>query len=298
MHSKDSESIQLFINALLSQEGLSRNTVLAYRQDIQDFAEWLAQKHKTLLKSSHADIQHYLAERLDKGYQARSNARFISSLRRFFRFLLREGLTNLDPSADVAMPKTGRYLPDTLGEEEVERLLQAPKIDTAGGLRDKAVLELFYACGLRVSELVSLRQTQVSLDTGCLRVIGKGDKERLVPMGEEAGEWLERYIHSARPKLLKGKDSSYMFVSNRGNPMSRQSCWYMIKKMASNAAIHKRMSPHTLRHAFATHLLNHGADLRTVQLLLGHKDLSTTQIYTHVARQRLKNLHQHHHPRA
>ena len=291
------ESIQLFVNALLSQDGLSRNTIIAYQQDIRDFSVWIENKHETLLTISRNRIQQYLAERLEGGYTSRSNARFLSSLRRYFCFLIREGLITEDPSVNISSPKLGRRLPDTLNEEEVERLLQTPDINSATGLRDKAILELLYACGLRVSEMISLQNSQLLLDAGCLRVVGKGNKERLIPMGEEAVEWITRYLRDSRLKLLKGRDCHFLFVSNRGNPLSRQSCWYMIKKLALVARIDKHLSPHTLRHAFATHLLDHGADLRSVQMLLGHKDLSTTQIYTHVARQRMKDLHRQHHPR-
>ena len=297
MHSAPPEHLDLFISTLLSQDGISRNTAVAYRQDLEKFASWLQGKKKSLSVTTEEDIQRFLSECLNQQYKATSQSRFVSSLRRYFRFLLREGLIGQDPSADICMPKAGRYLPDCMTEKEVESLLEAPATHTANGLRDKTILELFYACGLRVSELISIKRVQLQLEIGCLRIVGKGNQERLVPMGEEAIEWLTQYLQTAREQLLKGRECEALFVSNRGHMMSRQSCWYMIKKMAQRAGISKNLSPHTLRHAFATHLLDHGADLRAVQMLLGHKNLSTTQIYTHVANQRMRNLHSQHHPR-
>ncbi|MGH8435498.1 MAG: site-specific tyrosine recombinase XerD, partial [Pseudomonas sp.] len=239
----------------------------------------------------------HLAWRLNAGYVARSTARFLSGLRGFYRFLLRENLIATDPTLRVEMPQLGRPLPKSLSEADVEALLAAPDWGEPIGLRDRAMLEVLYACGLRVTELISLTLEQVNLRQGVLRVFGKGSKERLVPLGEEAIVWIERYVREARPFLLDGKPSDVLFPSQRGEQMTRQAFWYRIKHQAKVAGISKSLSPHTLRHAFATHLLNHGADLRVVQMLLGHSDLSTTQIYTHIARARLQELHAQHHPR-
>jgi len=242
-------------------------------------------------------ILDHLAWRLDQGYKPRSTARFLSGLRGFFRYLLREKLIAVDPTLQVEMPQLGRPLPKSLSEADVEALLQAPDLGEAIGQRDRAMLEVLYACGLRVTELVSLTLDQVNLRQGVLRVMGKGSKERLVPMGEEAVVWLERYLRGGRAELLNGRPSDVLFPSLRGEQMTRQTFWHRIKHQAQVAGIDKSLSPHTLRHAFATHLLNHGADLRVVQMLLGHSDLSTTQIYTHVAKARLQQLHAQHHPR-
>ena len=242
-------------------------------------------------------ILDHLAWRLNAGYQARSTARFLSGLRGFYRFLLREGLIEQDPTLQVELPQLGRPLPKSLSETDVEALLAAPDIGEPIGLRDRAMLEVLYACGLRVTELISLTLEQVNLRQGVLRVFGKGSKERLVPLGEEAMVWVARYVRDSRPLLLDGKPSDVLFPSLRGEQMTRQTFWYRIKHQARVAGISKSLSPHTLRHAFATHLLNHGANLRVVQMLLGHSELSTTQIYTHEARARLQALHAAHHPR-
>jgi integrase/recombinase XerD len=240
----------------------------------------------------------YLSDRMAKGIQSRSTARALSCLRGLYRYLLRENMISEDPTLQIQSPKLGRPLPGSLSESEVERLLAAPDVKTAIGYRDRTMLEVLYACGLRVSELVGLRLTDVNLRQGVVRVMGKGSKERLVPLGEEAISWLQRYLQEARPELLKKNlVEDAVFPSSHGKPMTRQTFWYRIKAHAATAQIARKISPHTLRHAFATHLINHGADLRVVQLLLGHSDLSTTQIYTHVAQQRLKSLHQVHHPR-
>ena len=298
MASASDELIQSFTNAMLSQDGLSHNTIIAYRQDLQAFTAWLSSRDVDLLAVKREIIRDYLATRVNANYSTFSNARLLCTLKRFYRYLIRERHCTENPCSEISSPKLGRYLPDTLTETEVDNLLNAPDISKAIGLRDKAILELLYACGLRVSELVLLQMNRVSLAEGYLRIIGKGDKERLVPMGEQAMDWIERYLKEARPALLKKKsDSGALFISNRGNSMSRQNCWYLIKKLALKADISKSLSPHTLRHAFATHLLDRGADLRIVQMLLGHSNLSTTQIYTHIAQQRLKDLHQVHHPR-
>ena len=242
-------------------------------------------------------MQAYLAECVHRGARPRSTARLLSSLRRFYQYLLREGMITDDPTAQIESPKLGRPLPKSLTEEQVEKLLQAPDAETALGLRDRAMLETLYATGLRVSELVGLTLQQANLQAGVVKVIGKGDKERLVPLGEEAVEWLQRYLNEERSKLLHGQTSDALFPTARGAAMTRQAFWHNLKRYTHLAGIETHLSPHTLRHAFATHLLNHGADLRVVQMLLGHVDLSTTQIYTQVARERLKQLHAQHHPR-
>lgn len=294
----DAALIERFLDALWLEQGLSDNTLAAYRRDLQGLARWLAKAAGTdLLTAARADLLGYIRQRGEDGAKVRTTARILSSIRRLYRYLVRERLRPDDPSARIDSPKLGRALPEVLSEADVEALLSAPRLDQALGLRDRAMIETLYATGLRVSELVSLRLAQVSLDQGVLRVVGKGSKERLVPLGEEALDWLERYCAAARPELVYGRASDVLFPTRRGEAMTRQGFWYLIKRYARAAGIHKPISPHTLRHAFATHLLNHGADLRAVQLLLGHSSLSTTQIYTHVARERLKQLHAHHHPR-
>ncbi len=288
-----------FCDALWLEDGLSRNTLESYRRDLSKFAAWLAQqRNASILDATDADIQGFLAH-LVTGEQAKatSTARAVSSLKRLFRYLVRQNRVSADPTQQIATPKLPRSLPKSLTEQDVELLLQAPDVQTPLGLRDRTMLEVLYATGLRVSELVGLTVAQVSLDMGVVRVMGKGSKERLVPLGEEALDWLRRYLAQGRPVLLSGQLSDAMFVTQRGAGMTRQMFWYLIKKHAHQGGLHKPLSPHTLRHAFATHLLNHGADLRVVQLLLGHADISTTQIYTHVARERLKQLHAQHHPR-
>ena len=287
-----------FVGALLAEDGLSRNTVLAYRRDVRHFSISLARKRVELPQARPEDIRGYLAERLKSGHSPRSNARLVSALKRFYRYLLREKKIDRDPTAQTASPRLGRHLPVCLTESEVDALLAAPPETSSAGLRDKAMLELLYACGLRVSELVGLQTSQLFLDAGYLRVAGKGNKERLVPIGEQAIEWVLRYIGEARPALLAGHgDCGAVFVTRRGGGMTRQGFWYVIKRLACRAGVSRRLSPHTLRHAFATHLLEHGADLRTVQVLLGHGNLSTTQIYTHITGERMKALHRAHHPR-
>ena len=288
--------LDAFIDHLWLEDGLSKNTLESYRLDLSMFALWIAQQQKTLLGVDQADIQQYLAVRFPQ-CKPRSISRLIASMRRFYRYLLRENKVTLDPTIQIQSPKLPRSLPKSLGEEEVIALLKAPNDLEPAGLRDRAMLELLYACGLRVSELVGIKVTEVSLSDGVVRVTGKGSKTRLVPMGEEAIDWISRYLQEARPAILEQRLSDALFVTNRGAEMTRQAFWYLIKRYALVAGITKPMSPHVLRHAFATHLLNHGADLRVVQMLLGHADISTTQIYTHVARERLKNLHSNHHPR-
>lgn len=297
MSTLDHPLIERFLEALWFEKGLSPHTRSAYRSDLAHFNAWLDQRGLELQQIGREAILDHLAWRLNEGYKARSTARFISGLRGFYRFLLREGLIAADPTLQVDLPQLGRPLPKSLSEADVEALLAAPELDDPIGLRDRAMLEVLYACGLRVSELIGLTLEQVNLRQGVLRVVGKGSKERLVPLGEEAIAWIERYSKEARPFLLDGKPSDVLFPSLRGAQMTRQTFWHRIKHQARVAGIAKSLSPHTLRHAFATHLLNHGADLRVVQMLLGHSDLSTTQIYTHIARARLQELHAEHHPR-
>jgi integrase/recombinase XerD len=286
-----------FIDRLWLEEGLSRNTLESYRRDLAQFTEWLEKNAgKTLLQTERAHIERYLAARFPQ-VKPRSISRLVASLRRLYRFLLREGRITADPTLQIASPKLPRSLPKSLGEDEVVALLNAPDDAQPLGLRDRAMLETLYATGLRVSELVGLKVSEVSLQEGVVRATGKGSKTRLVPLGEEALDWISRYLGESRPLILAGQLSDSLFVTQRGSAMTRQAFWYLIKRYARLAGIAKPMSPHVLRHAFATHLLNHGADLRVVQMLLGHADISTTQIYTHVARERLKQLHAQHHPR-
>jgi integrase/recombinase XerD len=295
----DAELLDEFSDALWLEDGLSRNTLDSYRRDLNKFADWLQkQRGHGLLAATHADIQGFLAHLMGgEKAKATSTSRAISSLKRFFRYLLRQNKIVADPTLQIATPKLPRSLPKSLTEEDVELLLNAPDVHDLLGMRDRTMLEVLYASGLRVSELVNLSVAQISLDMGVTRVMGKGSKERLVPLGEEALDWVRKYLAEARPALLSGKLSDALFVTQRGDAMTRQMFWYLIKKHARHGGLHKPLSPHTLRHAFATHLLNHGADLRVVQMLLGHSDISTTQIYTHVARERLKALHAMHHPR-
>ncbi|MEX1032554.1 MAG: site-specific tyrosine recombinase XerD [Cellvibrionaceae bacterium] len=296
-YSGDLELIERYLDAMWMEKGLSNNTLESYRRDMTQFAEWLAKQQLVLKQVTAENLHGHLADRLRQGLSARSTARFLSCVRGFYRYLIRENELEADPTAHIQNPKLGKPLPKSLTEEDIEALLSAPLVDDPIGLRDKTMLEVLYACGLRVSELVGLTLAQVNLRQGVVRVFGKGSKERLVPLGEEAADWLRRYVHEARPLLIKGAVSEVLFPSTRGVTMTRQTFWHRIKYWAKVAGISKALSPHTLRHAFATHLLNHGADLRVVQLLLGHSDLSTTQIYTHVASSRLKSLHAAHHPR-
>ncbi len=296
--SEQSPLIDEFCDALWLEDGLSRNTLDAYRRDLAQFMLWLKQQHgKDLLTSDHGDVQSYLAYQFQKKMRASSAARLLSSLKRFFRWMQRQNRIVIDPTLNIDTPKLPRNLPKSLTEADVESLLATPDVETPRGERDKAMLETLYASGLRVSELVTLKLPQVSQDMGVVRVLGKGSKERLVPLGEESLAWVKRYVADGRPAMLAGKASDDLFVTSRGGAMTRQSFWQIIKRYASQAGLPSSISPHVLRHAFATHLLNHGADLRVVQLLLGHSDISTTQIYTHVARERLKQLHAKHHPR-
>lgn len=287
-----------FSDALWLEDGLARNTLDSYRRDLHQADAWLRDKrHCDLLTATHADLLGYLAHRFEVQARSSSTARLLSSLKRFYQFAVRQGKRPADPTLNIDAPKRSRNLPKTLTEQDVERLLAAPSLQTPLGMRDRAMLEVLYASGLRVSELVLLRVGQLSQEMGVVRILGKGSKERLVPVGEMALDWVRRYAAEGRPLLLNGRQSDALFVTTRGEAMTRQGFWYLIKRYAAQADIRSPISPHTLRHAFATHLLNHGADLRVVQLLLGHADISTTQIYTHVASERLKQLHQKHHPR-
>jgi integrase/recombinase XerD len=296
LSSQDAEELDTFIDHLWLEDGLSKNTLESYRLDLTSFALWLNHQGKQLLTTDQADIQQYLAVKFPQS-KPRSIGRLIASLRRFYRYCLRDNKICFDPTIQIQSPKLPRSLPKSLNEDEVVALVNAPNLNESAGLRDKAMLELLYACGLRVSELVGVKVTEVSLSDGVVRITGKGSKTRLVPMGEEAVDWIARYLKEARPDILQKRLCDALFVTNRGDAMTRQAFWYLIKRYALLAGINKHMSPHVLRHAFATHLLNHGADLRVVQMLLGHSDISTTQIYTHVARERLKQLHSLHHPR-
>ena len=290
--------IDKYIDSLWLEKGLSQNTLDSYQRDLKALTKWLDESNRSLQSVRREDLLKYLADRMGSGIKARSTARALSCLRSFYRYLLREKVIKVDPTLRIDNPKLGRQLPDSLTESDVERLLAAPDLTTPIGIRDRAMLEVLYACGLRVTELVSLRLTDMNLRQGVLRVMGKGSKERLVPLGEEAISWLQQFIQDSRDELLKKNLSEdVVFPSNQGKMMTRQTFWHRIKIHAQDAGIKKKLSPHTLRHAFATHLVNHGADLRVVQLLLGHSDLSTTQIYTHIAQQRMKELHAEHHPR-
>ena len=296
------EIIEQFIDVVWMERGLSKNTLSAYRTDLKNFVTWLRQTSgeslsDLIIEANRDVIQKYFSELESREISPRSRARLLSSLRLFYAYLLREKIIDIDPVALIDAPKLGRSLPKILTEKDVESLLMAPDTATLLGLRDRSLFEVLYATGLRVSELVGLELTQINLVQGVLRVTGKGNKERLVPLGEEAINWLEKYLNIARSDLLKGQVTDALFVTKRGGAMTRQAFWYLIKRYAFQAEIASDISPHTLRHAFATHLLNHGADLRVVQMLLGHSDLSTTQIYTHVANERLKSLHSQHHPR-
>ncbi len=286
-----------FIDALWLEDGLAPLTLQAYRRDLTLYAHWLADgSGRALLASSEADLLGYISHRHADSRATSANRR-LAVFKRFFRWALRERLIDADPTLRLDNARTALRVPKTLSEAQVEALLAAPDVERPLGLRDRAMLELLYASGLRVSELVGLATLRVGLNEGVLRVVGKGSKERLVPFGAEATRWLERYLSDARPQILGGQRSEALFVTARGAAMTRQMFWTLIKRHAAHAGIRAPLSPHTLRHAFATHLLNHGADLRAVQLLLGHADISTTTIYTHVARERLRQLHQRHHPR-
>ena len=289
--------IERFLDTLWAERGLSDNSLQSYRHDLLHLQERLAGGGKNLVEAAREDLLAVLAAEIKQGKSPRSLSRYLSAYRQFYQWLVREGRIETDPVALIESPKTGRGLPKALTEEQVEALLAAPDTDTLLGLRDKAMLELMYATGLRVSELVGLELSNINLNQGVVRVIGKGQKERLVPIGGEAHDSLSVYMLSSRPELLKGVQTDDLFVTTRKSGMTRQAFWYMVRRYAAQCDVSQKLSPHMLRHSFATHLLNHGADLRVVQLLLGHSDLSTTQIYTHIAREGLKRLHETHHPR-
>ena len=288
--------IDSFIDSIWLERGLSKNTLSSYRLDMLAFDNWLGSR--SLQEIDKAILLDYLSFRLKRGYSSRSTARSLSSLRAFYSFLVKTSIVRNNPTAKIDSPKLGHSLPKVLSEKDIDKLIHSPDTKEPLGLRDRAMLELLYSSGLRVSELIKLEIINLNLRQGVVRIMGKGEKERLVPIGEEAMEWINKYLNSSREVLL-GKESKdqHLFVTKRGKGMTRQAFWYRIKKYALRSGIDKSLSPHTLRHAFATHLLNHGADLRTVQLLLGHTSLSTTQIYTEVAKERMKSLHSQHHPR-
>ena len=290
-------AIDAFIDALWLEDGLSRNTLAAYRRDLSLYAQWLAERGRALPQTEESDLNAYMGARYQQKGKATSANRRLTVFKRYFRWALRERLITADPTARLQSARQPMRVPKTLTQAQVEALLHAPDAAEPLGLRDRAMLELMYASGLRVTELVTLKTFHLGLQEGVLRVMGKGGKERLVPFGEEAGRWLERYLAEARAAILGGQQSDDLFVTQRGAGMTRAMFWVIVKKSSQRAGITTPPSPHTLRHAFATHLLNHGADLRVVQLLLGHADISTTTIYTHVARERLKHLHAQHHPR-
>jgi len=292
-----SEHINTYLDAMWLERGLSENTLAAYRRDLMAAERWLAGRDSSLMTAGAADLHEFMAQRLgpDRA-SSRSAARWLSAVRGFYRHQLLTHTLTEDPSADLAHPKLGRPLPGVISSAQVDALLAAPDVATVVGLRDRAMLELLYASGLRITELISLQLTNLNLRQGWVRIVGKGGKERLVPMGDAARHWIEKYLDDARSELLPG-GGAVLFPSRRGRMMTRQTFWHAIKRYALQAGITKNVSPHTLRHAFATHLVDNGADLRAVQMMLGHSDLSTTQIYTHVAQQRLQSLVQEHHPR-
>jgi integrase/recombinase XerD len=294
----DDPDIDRFIDSLWSQKGLADLTLRAYQQDLRQFSRWLVKRHQKLVSANQSSIQDFLAERFDGGASARSNARLLSTLKQYYRHLIKLGKRQDNPTALISAPKIHRTLPQSLTESDIEKLLAAPDLETDFGMRDRCMLELMYSSGLRVSELVGLQMNQVNTNLGMVRLIGKGSKERVIPVGEEALHWLAKYVKQSRPGLQRKKvPNDALFLSSRGTAITRQAFWQNIKKYLLKAGVKTVFSPHSLRHAFATHLLNHGADLRTVQMLLGHSSLSTTQIYTHVAQSRLQSIHARHHPR-
>jgi len=289
--------IDKFLDAIWMERGLSANTLGAYRADLIALKRWLAKRDTSLIFAARSDLLAFIAWRGEQGAKPRSTARQLSSFRRFYRYLLSERTITEDPTLRIDMPKIGRSLPQSLSEGDVETLLTAPDVSDPLGHRDRTMLEVLYATGLRVTELIGLHQAHLNLNQGVLRIVGKGDRERLIPLGEEAIKWLVEFMAGPRIEILLERQTDYLFPTRRGDRMTRQAFWHIIKRYGKKAEINTKLSPHTLRHAFATHLLNNGADLRVVQMLLGHSDLSTTQIYTHVARQRMKELHTEHHPR-
>ena len=295
---RNEPEIDRFIDSLWSQKGLAELTLGAYQQDLLQFSRWLATHRQKLFEAEQSSIQQFLAERFTNGASARSNARLLSTLKQYYRYLIRIGERQDNPTALISAPRIHRSLPQSLGETDIEKLLDAPDLESNFGLRDRCMLELMYSSGLRVSELVGLQLNQINTNLGLVRLIGKGNKERVIPVGEEALHWLAKYVKQARPGLQSAKSiSDALFLSSRGSAITRQAFWQNIKKHLLKAGVKTVFSPHSLRHAFATHLLNHGADLRTVQMLLGHSSLSTTQIYTHIAQARLQSIHAQHPPR-
>lgn len=296
--SNQNPKVSEFLSHLALAEGLSANTISAYQRDLNIYQAWLCSESKISLETITAvELEGFLLALMAGGRKEKSNARLLSALKRFYQWGVSNDYFDADPTVLLKSPKLPKTIPKVLSENQVEALLYAPDQYTPLGIRDRAILELMYASGLRVSEVVELPFEQLNLSAGLVQVTGKGNKERIVPIGEVAIEWIEKYINEARPSLVKNKWVESLFVSRIGRQMTRQTLWHRVKNLAFDAGIHINLSPHTLRHAFATHLINHGADLRTVQLLLGHSDLSTTQIYTHVAKERLHKLHQQHHPR-
>lgn len=293
---EDEKLVDAFIDSLWSQSGLSDNTLAAYRSDLKKFIHWIHARERKLATVDARFLQQYFTEHTDI-HANRTAARVLSTLKRFYHYAVSAEIIGEDPCANITPPSIGKSLPKTLSEEDVDCLINAPDTQTDLGLRDRAMIETLYATGLRVSEMVNLEINQLDLNVGACRVIGKGDKERIVPLGEQAIDWINQYLNQARNDLRNGKQSTAVFITRRGKAMTRQAFWLNLRRYAQVSGIGKHLSPHTLRHAFATHLLNHGADLRSVQMLLGHSSLSTTQIYTHVAAERLKSLHQQHHPR-
>lgn len=295
---RNDPEIERFLDSLWSQKGLAELTLSAYQQDLLQFSRWLTRRREKLSTADQRSIQQFLAERFANGASARSNARLLSTLKQYYRHLIRVGERQDNPTALISAPRIHRSLPQSLGEADIEKLLEAPDLDSNYGLRDRCMLELMYSSGLRVSELVGLQLNQINTNLGLVRLIGKGNKERVIPVGEEALHWLAQYMKQARPGLQSAKSiNAALFLSSRGSAITRQAFWQNIKKHLLKAGVKTVFSPHSLRHAFATHLLNHGADLRTVQMLLGHSSLSTTQIYTHIAQSRLQSIHAKHHPR-
>ena len=292
-----SSDIDSFLDSVWMEQGLAKNTLSAYRSDLKILEKWTKNKNLTLRNISRADLLDFISERANLGASSRSSARQLSTFRRFYNYLSGQEIIVQNPTLKISMPKLGRSLPKMISEEEVIKLIKAPVVKKPLGFRDRTMLEVLYATGLRVSELVQLKQTQLNLNQGFIRVLGKGNKERLVPLGGIAKSWLKRYLKGPIHEILGERNTDYLFPTRTSECISRQALWQLIKKYANKTGIKSNLSPHTLRHAFATHLLNHGADLRVVQMLLGHSDLSTTQIYTHIAQQRLKDIHEKHHPR-